>query len=276
MPLFTDAKMYRMVKKIFPMKSIVSTNKISNMKDHFYLSLLLVFFFSQTSFAQTDNGDMKERKNQIKINLIPLVAFNTVQLSYERTIKDNFTIGGSINGSFSKDSPSFIDLGGITELSFSGDEFSSFAIMPQFKWYPNLSNRKAPHGFYLGGLLRYQNLGYKTDVKYDDVLTNTSDFNMDTALNSFSIGMELGYQIKFKNNWLLDFSFFGPRMAFHTLTIETSETLDNETLSALSEELNNVIGGNLFETDATVTNDSEKEKFTSLGFRYAISVGYNF
>ena len=78
-----------------------------NMKNHFYLSLLLVIFFSQTSFAQTDNGDRQERKNHIKINLLPLVAGNAVQLSYERTIKDNFTIGGSISGSFSKESPSF-------------------------------------------------------------------------------------------------------------------------------------------------------------------------
>ena len=143
------------------------------------------------------------------------------------------------------------------------------------KWYPKLSERNVPHGFYVGGLLRYQNLAYKTDVTYED-LTSTVAFDMDTQLNSIGIGMELGYQIKFKNNWLLDFSFFGPRIAFMSLTTDTSETLDDEILSALSEELNNVIGGNIFETDVQVTNDSETERFTSFGFRYAISVGYNF
>jgi len=155
-------------------------------------------------------------------------------------------------------------------------EFSSFAIMPQFKWYPKLSDRNVPHGFYLGGLIRYQNLDYKTDVKYEDLTTATETFNLDVDLSSFSVGMELGYQIKFKNNWLLDFSFFGPRLAFNTLITETNETLDNDILSDLSEELNNIIGSNLFDTDATVTNERSEDKFILPGFRYAISIGYNF
>lgn len=246
------------------------------MKNKFYCFLFFVFLFNQAAFAQVDNTRFKERKNQIKLNLIPLLAFNTAQLSYERTIKPQLTIGGSINGSFSKESPSFINLGDLSGLSFAGDELSSFAIMPQVKWYPKLSDRSTPHGFYLGGLLRYQILDYKTDVAYEDLATTTEDFKWDVALNSFAVGMELGYQIKFKNNWLFDFSFFGPRIVFHTLISETNEILDNEILSALSKELNNVIGGDFFDADATVTNEAEKEKFVLPGFRYAISVGYNF
>lgn len=245
------------------------------MKNKFYCFLFFLFIFNQAAFAQVEDTRFKERKNQIKLNLIPLLTFNTAQLSYERTIKPQLTIGGSINGSFSKESPSFINLGDLSDLSFSGDEFSSFAIMPQVKWYPKLSNRNTPHGFYLGGLLRYQNLGYKTDVTYED-LTSTIAFDLETQLNSFGIGMELGYQIKFKNNLLLDFSFFGPRIAFMALTTDVSETLDDLILSEIANELNNVIGNNIFETDAQVTNDSETERFTSFGFRYAISVGYNF
>ncbi len=245
------------------------------MKNKFYCFFLLAFIFNQVSFAQVEGARFKEGKNQIKLNLIPLLAFNTAQLSYERTIKPKLTIGGSINGSFSKESPSFINLGDLSDLSFSGDEFSSFAIMPQVKWYPKLSDRNVPHGFYVGGLLRYQNLNYKTDVKYED-LTSTIAFDMETDLSSFGIGMELGYQIKFKNNWLLDFSFFGPRIVFMALITNVSETLDDVILSELSKELNNVIGNNIFETDAQVTNGSETERFTSFGFRYAISVGYNF
>ena len=62
------------------------------MKNKFYFFLFSVFIFNQASFAQVEDTRFKERKNQIKINLLPLVAFNTVQLSYERTIKDNLTI----------------------------------------------------------------------------------------------------------------------------------------------------------------------------------------
>ncbi len=88
--------------------------------------------------------------------------------------------------------------------------------------------------------------------------------------------MELGYQIQFKNNCLLDFSFFGPRMAFNTITAEASETLDDEIITALSEEINNAIGSNILNTDVSVTNEKTSENFVTPGFRYAISVGYNF
>ena len=67
------------------------------MKNKFYCIFFLVFIFNQASFAQVEENRLKERKNQIKLNLIPLLALNTAQLSYERTIKPRLTIGGSIN-----------------------------------------------------------------------------------------------------------------------------------------------------------------------------------
>ena len=215
-----------------------------------------------------------ESKNQIKINLLPLF-FGNPQISYERTINDRFTIGGSVNGFIFKGSPSFIDLGEFNEISFSGDELSGFGIMPQFKWYPNLSDRKTPHGFYLGGLIRYQNIEYKTDALYEDA-TSTVDFNFDTQLNSFGVGIEVGYQIKFKNNILLDFSFFGPRYVFNTISFSANTELSDDILDALTQEVNNAVGIDVFNTDLDTIDLDEKENFSSLGFRYAISLGYSF
>ena len=216
----------------------------------------------------------KVRKNQLKINLTQL-AFASPQLSYERSIKDNFTIGGSMHFFVVNSAPFFIDLGEFNEIAFSGDELDGFGIMPQFKWYPNFGNRKAPHGFYLGGLLRYQYAEYNTDVRYED-LTSSVDFNFNTQLNSYGIGMEIGYQIKFKNNILLDFSFFGPRYVFNTISFDSSVAIEDEVVEALTQEVNNAIGIELFDIDLDRIDFNEKDRFSSLGFRYAISLGYCF
>ncbi len=220
------------------------------------------------------SDSLKKRKNQLKINLTQL-AYGSPQVSYERSIKDNFTIGGSMHLFIINSAPFFIDLGEFDDLSFSGDELSGFGIMPQFKWYPNLSNRKAPHGFYLGGLLRYQYVEYNTNVRFED-LTSTVDFNFNTQLNSYGIGIEVGYQIKFKNNILLDFSFFGPRYVFNTISFDSSVVLDDVVVDALTQEVNNAIGIDIFDLDLDRIDFNERERFSSLGFRYAISLGYNF
>lgn len=230
-----------------------------------------------TSKSKTyDSTNYDGRRNQIKINAIPL-AFGMPQISYDRLLKNNFSIGGSINFSIAKVVPFYFSLES-EDLTFTSDEINSFGIMPEFKWYPpKFNDRKAPYGIYVGGTLRFQTIEYNSDVRYDEGEDSIPvDFAFSASLDSYSIGMEIGYQILFKNNMLLDFSFFRPRYVFNTLSFDSDTVLSDEILEALTQEVNDALGTNIFYEDLDTISLNEKYRFSNLGVGYAISIGYFF
>lgn len=238
-----------------------------------FLLFILLFWVTSATKAQS-RLDSAEAKNQIKINLIPLIAFNTVEVSYERALKPALTLGGSVGVNVRRSQPAFFSLGRVSELSFSGHRFRNFAILQQLKWYPKLSDRSAPHGFYLGTLLRYQVINYTSSILLEG-LTTTANAELNASLSGVGVGIEVGYQIKFKKNFLLDFSFFGPQVNQYTFIATLDTEVDNEFLDQLAEEVNNAIGLGILDPGITFSQTVARQ-FAFSGFRYAISIGYCF
>lgn len=242
------------------------------MKNRFLLFILLFWVISATKAQSL--LDSAEAKNQIKINLTPLVALNTVEVSYERALKPTLTLGGSVGVNVRRSEPAFFNLGSVSELSFSGHRFRNFTILQQLKWYPKLSERRAPHGFYLGTLLRYQVINYTSSILFEGP-TTTANAELNASFSGVGFGIEVGYQIKFKKNFLLDFSFFGPQINQYTFIARLDTEVDNEFLDQLAEEVNNVIGLGILDPGITFSQTVARQ-FTFSGFRYAISIGYCF
>lgn len=238
----------------------------------FYLLLgaLLVGSICQSQDVYYDSTDVK---NQVKINLLPLLIFNSMEVCYERTIKPQWTFGSSVALNVRRTEPAFLELGRFSDLTFSGHRFQNFSILQQLKWYPRLTNRSVPHGFYIGGLLRYQNMQYSSNVLYEAPVSTNVNVNLNAFLSMVGVGMEVGYQHRFRENFLVDFSFLGPQRNFSTFIGTLDATVDNEFLNALSDEINNSIGFGLFSPEINLTQTVAK-RFSFWGFRYAISVGY--
>jgi hypothetical protein len=237
------------------------------------LPFLLLLFASFAAKAQSPR-DSAEAKNQVKLNLTPLVAFNTVELSYERALRPALTLGGSVGVNARRSQPAFLNLGRVSELSFSGHRFRNFSILQQLKWYPKLSERRAPHGFYLGALVRYQVINYTSSILFEGA-TASANAELNAALSGVGVGIEVGYQIKFKQNFLLDFSFFGPQVNQYTFIATLNTAVDSEFLDQLAEEVNDAIGFGILNPGITFSQTVARQ-FTFPGFRYALSAGYCF
>ncbi|MFY0674807.1 MAG: DUF3575 domain-containing protein [Bacteroidia bacterium] len=241
-----------------------------------FLALVLAFANASNANAKdTTKVDSTVVKNQIKINLLPLVVFNTVELSYERLLKPRLTFGASIKRNITRTEPSLFNIGKFSEITYSGSRFGNFALTQQLKWYPKLSEQLAPHGLYLGAQLRYQNLSYRSTLSYEDIATTNIDVDLEANLYSFGFGIELGYQVRFENNLLLDFSFFGPRISQNIFIAKLNAEVNNEFLDELSNNVNEVIGLGIFDPGLSMSQ-TVAQTFIFGGFRYAISVGYSF
>lgn len=237
------------------------------------LLFLLVFIGLNAGAQEPSPGDTPSI-NQIKINLLPLAVLNSAELSYERTIKPQLNLGASVALNVRQSPPVFLDLGRFSDLSFSGNRFRNFSFLQQLKWFPETDKGCAPQGFYIGGLFRFQSISYSSTILLEAVETDV-EVGLDALLNAVGVGVEVGYQFRFKEHFLLDFSFFGPQRNFCTFIGTLDTEVDSAFLEALADEVNGAIGFGLFDPDLNFTQTLAR-RFSVWSIRYAVSVGYTF
>lgn len=168
------------------------------------LSVLLLS--SVTLFAQKSYRFMgwKLQKdvpvNEVKINLPVTIFCSYPEVSYERILNDDISVGGALG------------------VALQEDRYPvKFAFNPYFRWFfggNSKSKDKYGSGFFIeanGGLL-ISNYGYD-DYSYinengDKVYTNENGTSNDFGAG---LGLALGWKYLSKNNWVGEVYFGGGR-----------------------------------------------------------------
>ena len=233
--------------------------------------LLFVFLLGSNTTAYSQ--DQSSRQNAIKINILPPILSSTGEISYERIVKPNLGVVIGIGRNFRSDQSDF-QLSSDSNIEFADRNIQNRYLLAEVRRYINFcgSDCKAPHGFYAGGFMRYNQLDFFSNPRFQSGNTN---LDFDIGLSSLNFGALFGYQINLYN-WLIDFEFGGLGQSVNWIEFNSSSELSNEALANLSDTLNENFGiGGDFE-GLTLNESSAKLSFWSWTFRYAISVGYNF
>lgn len=236
------------------------------------LLLWVCLSFSTTDvFAQLET----QRKNAIKINILSPLLSSTGEITYERIVKPKLGVVLGVGGNFRADQSDF-QLDSDSNLEFLDRDVQNLYFLAEVRRYIDFCNGNcnAPHGFYAGGFVRYNQLDYSASPSFENGATNL-DFDIDLNLKSLNFGALFGYQINY-NNWIVDFEFGGLGYAPNWISFNSSSELSNEALANLSDALseNFGIGGDY--TGLELNDSSAELSFWAWSFRYAVSVGYSF
>lgn len=234
--------------------------------------LLLVFVVSH-SVAYGQVEETKQRKNAIKLNILPPLLSSTGEISYERLVKPNLSVVLGMGGNLRADQSDF-QLDSDTDLEFLDRDIQNIYLLTEVRRYIDFCNCEPPHGFYTGGFLRYNSLKYFASPHFENGDTSL-DFDLNIDLQSLNFGALLGYQINLKN-WIVDFEFAGIGYAPNWINLNSSSELSSEALADLSATLSENFGiaGNY--EDLELNASAAEISFWSWTFRYAVSVGYSF
>ena len=237
------------------------------------LFLLFVCVASNISHAQVE--ETKQRKNAIKLNILPPLLSSTGEITYERIVKPNLGVVLGIGGNFRADQSDF-QLDSDSDLEFLDRDIQNLYFLAEVRRYIDFCNSdcNAPHGFYAGGFMRYNQLDYSANPSFNNGNTNL-DFDIDIGLQTFGIGALFGYQINL-NNWLIDFEFGGLGYAPYRISFNSSSELSNDALANLSDALNENFGIGGLNSSIELNSSDAEVNFWWWTFRYAISVGYSF
>jgi hypothetical protein len=246
--------------------------------------ILFAFHVEDTVTSEKPiSGDVKltpYHKNVIKINPTPMLLFSQVSnitLNYERVLFKNQSV--SIQAGYLL-IPRITDDTIRNLVALTGADKQGVNLALEYRYYPSLRNRRpAPDGLYIGGYLSYYGFKWKNSF---DVLNTTVDQkgHLKGALNVMNLGMELGYQFVFWKRFTVDLLMFGPSLSYYHYDLSVSAGLDPELLQQLDEELvKRLIDrfpslGEIFSSDGLTISGSKSQ--LSIGFRYAIMLGFHF
>ncbi|HLA58633.1 MAG TPA: hypothetical protein VK622_07725 [Puia sp.] len=242
-------------------------------------TLSFIWFMSSNVDAQVKDSvasnQEKVYKNTLKLNLTSWILYtNGVQLNYERLLskKRSITLFGGI---IQFPVPSSISN---TNIVLNNNKTrSGFSIGSEYRFYLSKENKyDAPHGVYLAPFVsfyHFNNVRSGRDTLNNDFLT------LSTSVNFLNIGGELGYQFVIKKRFVIDCVMFGPALSSYYFNVK----LDGNTSGNQSEKLQEIIAA--LKQKFPLLNDITKDEgisssgvsnFWSLGFRYAIHIGYRF
>jgi hypothetical protein len=253
---------------------------VNFMKNYKALSfaLFILFLSLQVNAQMKDSATArpeKELKNTIKINVTSWVLYNNgIQMNYERLLSKKRSItlyGGYIEFPMPTVIPN-------TPFNFDRNRTKTgFSIGSEYRFYLARENKySAPHGVYLAPFVSYYHFN---NVRTGRDTTNNDQLSLNTTLSLLNIGGELGYQFVIKKHFVIDCVLLGPAVSgyYFSLKLNGSYSGDqNEHTQAILDALKEKYPLLKDLSNGLKVSSSGVSNFWSLGFRYAIHIGYRF
>lgn len=242
-------------------------------------SVIFVFIFSADTNAQVKDSialnQGKFYKNTLKVNVTSWILYsNGVQVNYERLLskKRSITLYGGI---IQFPMPSVI---ANSSMTFNSEKKKSgFSIGSEYRFYLSKENKyDAPHGVYLAPFVSFYHFN---NVRSGRDTSNNNILTLNTSISFLNIGGELGYQFVIKKRFVIDCVMLGPAVSSYYFNLK----LEGNTTGEQNEKLQEIIAA--LKQKFPLLNDLTKgsgisssgiSNFWSLGFRYAIHIGYRF
>jgi hypothetical protein len=240
------------------------------------ITFIFIFVFVTNAQVKDSVAATQEKflNNTLKVNLTSWILYSGIQVNYERLLskKRSITLYGGI---IEFPMPSVISNSSIT---FNSDKKKSgFSLGTEYRFYLSKENKyDAPHGVYLAPFVSFYHFN---NVRTGKDTSNTDFLTLNTSISFLNIGGELGYQFVIKKRFVIDCVMFGPAVSSYYFNLK----LEGNTSGEQSEKLQEIIAA--MKEKFPLLNDLTKgsgisssgvSNFWSLGFRYAIHIGYRF
>jgi hypothetical protein len=247
----------------------------------FFKQLSLIAIILIVSFqlhAQQDSAKIaheKQFKNVFKLNITSWILYsNGIQFNYERLLSKHTSItvfGGPIEFPM----PTVI---ANSPLNFDKNKSKSgFVIGSEYRFYLSKENKDAaPHGVYLAPFISYYHFN---NQRYGRDTTNQDNLTLNTSMDFLNIGGELGYQFLIKKRFVIDCVMFGPAITSYYFGVKLTGSSSGD----YSQQVQDIIEAIKQKfpllkdlTNGQTVSTSGISNFWSIGFRYAIHIGYRF
>lgn len=247
------------------------------------LILSLILLPNTSLFAQSESEEPRKFKNSIRYNLSTptILGIENIIVGYERVLSNSRSMTVDIGLNRLPFQIFDSNTNGDAGVSLSGSRKNlGYHFSGDYRFYLKSENKfDAPRGVYIGPYYSYNSYN-----KGNDWALNTENFDgivgSDLFFRIHSIGGELGYQFQLGKRFLLDFTMFGPGLAFYKTGIGLDTELSAEDEILLLEKINEILSDRIPGFNNVVSgNGIEKvgnTNTTNFGYRFLINIAYRF
>ena len=242
------------------------------MKRRGTLILMLAWLFPLMLNAQL-NTEISY-KNSVKLNTVGLILHNA-SIIYERNLNSHWAVLAGAGYRWGGDLPKLFGLGDLVVSSKSGG-LRGYNITPELRYYFNFCEcGGSPSGLYAGLYTRLS--GYEGDLRFHYWNgTEYIDAGVATNFREMGGGIQIGYQFIFKERFMVDFMFAGPRLTRDKIGFTIDSDYMEDLIPIIEEEINKRLEW-LGKDPITIYPSTEIEaKFGFKNFRYGIAIGILF
>lgn len=247
------------------------------MKRRSIFSLMILFLLPVYGMG---NGLEKEKSDSIKrYNEIGLVVTDLVdasyQFRYERKLTSHISVG---LGSAYKGNQGLVRISGIDKEHIkTGDiTYSGLKLIPDVRYYLNKTQQFELDGFYFGAYMKYFN--FRSDLIGTYITSEGQQYTLDfdARINILSTGLMLGYKLAISKRFNIDFMILGPGTSNQSYKLKNNKPVPDDFYDDLNEALKNFSLYDFINSDFKFRLKDAKTRFTTLSFRYGLTVGYTF
>ena len=246
--------------------------------------LFVLIFIAGIIFCQAQTDSVKTKKdlkNTVFYNLTNTLIFGgkSQVLAYERVLTKQSSVCIEV-GSFSF--PGVQILSGKYRTN-EGETQSGYKFAADYRYYPSNENKyPAPRGVFVGPYISYNHFNREKSFTIDTTSTGLVNVtvNTDFTFQTYTGGLQLGYQFVFWRRLAIDLILIGPGITGYKVSAKLDTSLDpdeeSELFTALNEKLAEKIPGYSFVIKPADFEKSGSSNTTSIGFRYLVHVGFRF
>lgn len=236
--------------------------------------LCLVFVLLSPLIVAAQMKTVSENKNAVKLNTAALVL-NNVSLLYERNLNNHWTVQAGAGYRWGGSIPKAFGLGSLIVTSNSKG-LRGYSLTPEVRYYFNLCEcGESPSGLYAGLYTRFTKLYGDLNFHY----WNGTDFIDALVVSNFRElggGLQIGYQLIFKERFLVDFMFAGPRISTNKIRFTLDSNDIEELVPIIEEEINKRLEWLGMDPISINPSPEIETTFGFRNFRYAIGIGFLF
>ena len=236
--------------------------------------ILFTLLLIQISFGQEENSDTTKRANEVGLEFIGLIDGQTL-LTYERSFGRHFS---GLIGLGPKTEDGLVNISGLDGPTIQTDDlfYSGYKVVLEGRYYLKEHINGRATGFYLGLYTKYSNFSSDLKGTYINDAEEEYNVNFDAEIDVTSIGLMVGYKLPISKRFAIDFLIAGPGSGFYNFSIQNkSDDLPDEFYEDLTAALENTSLLDLINSDFEFNRDKRNSKFSTLSFRYAISLKFS-
>lgn len=247
------------------------------MKYYSLILILISFLFAKGISAKESNkekSDSLKYKNEIGIVLTDLID-GSYQFRYERKISEHISVG---LGTAIKGKTGLLSISGIDRerLKTNDISYSGFKLIPDVRYYLNKTQQYELDGFYFGAYSKYFHFGSNLTGTYINSEGTDYTLDFDARINIFSMGLMVGYKLAMSKRFNLDFMILGPGTSHQSYKLIPRTQIPDEFYDDLNEALKNFSLYDFIQSDFRFNFKETKTSFSTVSFRYGLTVSYTF